>query len=123
MNDDTASKERGFSDDGFDEVENKCLNQWSNPETRKKLMDPCLEQFNDIKICRVNQKIKEIFKDNSYILTPVFNSRGINKITKVIDSSKNVLSFHLFSNIEKVWWTHRYKFKKTKNGNCQTMQK
>ena len=105
MNDNISVKEKGYSDDGCEDFDLEYYNQWSNPSVRKQLMNPDSKHVAGISIVEVNDKIKSVFNDSSYILTPIINVRGVQDLSK---ESEEILAFHAFSYIEKVWWTHKY---------------
>ena len=105
MNDNTAEKEKGFSDDGCEDFDVLHYNQWKNPTTRKQLMNPDSKHVSGISIIEVDDRVKNAFGNENYILTPIMNVRGVKDISK---EEKDIIAFHAFSYIEKVWWTHKY---------------
>ena len=105
MNDNLASKEKGYSDDGHEDITLAYYNQWENPTVRKQLSNPESKHVSGISIIEVNDRVKNAFSNSNYILTPIMNSRGVQDISK---EEEDVIAFHAFSYIEKVWWTHKY---------------
>jgi len=105
MNDNPALKEKGYPDDGFEDFDIEYYNQWDNPTIRKQLMDPDSKHVAGISIVEVNDRVKNVFSNKNYILTPILNARGVQDLS---NEKEGIIAFHAFSYIEKVWWTHKY---------------
>ena len=106
MNDDLSKKEKGYSDDGSGEdFTLSYYNQWENPTVRRQLTNPEATHVAGVSIVEVSDRVKNAFSNSNYILTPIMNVRGVQDISK---EEEDIIAFHAFSYIEKVWWTHKY---------------
>jgi hypothetical protein len=105
MNDNLTSKEKGYADDGCEDFDVVYYKQWDNPTSRKHLMDPGAKHISGISIVEADDRVKNAFGNANYILTPLMNVRGVKDISK---EKEDIIAFHAFSYIEKVWWTHKY---------------